>query len=99
MPRNRGCAGPIGRRDSGWLFHFFALRNLLTALQSGARVSALENAIIDELVAVLGVEKAKNTANTLFRESDPVIETQYAFTFGASSILHKLRGGAALLGL
>lgn len=78
---------------------FSALRDLVEAPLPDAGVSALEEPTIDELVAVLGVEKAKSTVESFFGEADAAIDTLNASKSDASSILHKLRGGAALLGL
>ncbi|MEM7213147.1 MAG: response regulator [Pseudomonadota bacterium] len=78
---------------------FSALREVLSVEDLGREKPGLDDAVIHDLLEVLGQEKVQSTADTFFAE----IGTQFRMLEEADSdpaaILHKMRGGAALLGL
>lgn len=83
---------------------FAALRDVLTNLASAHdglldEVTTLDTPVIDDLVLVLGFERARATADTFFAETETAIERLADSETDASAELHKMRGGAALLGL
>lgn len=60
---------------------------------------AMDSAVVDDLVNVLGPERARATAATFFADADHAITRLATGDVDANTELHKLRGGAALLGL
>ncbi|UWQ95175.1 response regulator [Rhodobacteraceae bacterium M385] len=59
----------------------------------------LDTEVIDDLVAALGAKKVHTTATTFFAEAEAAISVLIDPTADAAALLHRLRGGAALLGL
>lgn len=61
--------------------------------------SALDIAVIDDLLSVLGPEKVQRTGETFFAETDATLERLSSPETDAAAAIHQMRGGAALLGL
>ncbi|WP_461424998.1 hybrid sensor histidine kinase/response regulator [Gymnodinialimonas sp.] len=59
----------------------------------------LDAVVLDDLVSALGAEKVLRTAQTFAAESTSAIATLTASGTDVPAVLHKMRGGAALLGL
>jgi CheY-like chemotaxis protein len=86
---------------------FAALRDVLTNLtpdtpdtaEMPEAAPALDTAVVDDLVLVLGFEKARTTADAFFAETEVAIAGLADPTTNVSARLHSMRGGAALLGL
>ncbi|WP_341862621.1 ATP-binding protein [Gymnodinialimonas sp. 57CJ19] len=60
---------------------------------------SIDTEVIDELIAALGPEKAHTAATAFFAEAEAAATELSDPTADAAAVLHKLRGGAALLGL
>lgn len=83
---------------------FAVLRDVLANLASSPPKTqdvpaTLDMAVVGDLVSVLGLEKTRATADTFFSETTAAIDRLADPESDASVQLHKMRGGAALLGL
>lgn len=83
---------------------FAALRDVLTNLDARPAdlldvAVTLDTAVVSDLVSILGSEKVRVTSETFFAETADAIRRLANPATDAGAELHKMRGGAALLGL
>lgn len=83
---------------------FSALRDVVMDAKAVAGevhdgVSALDMAVIDDLVSVLGPDKVQSAGETFFTQTDAAIERLGLPDTDAAVAVRQMRGGAALLGL
>ncbi|MEX3017608.1 hybrid sensor histidine kinase/response regulator [Gymnodinialimonas hymeniacidonis] len=78
---------------------FSALHDVVSADAQSASPAGLDAEVIDDLIDVLGPEKVKATADAFFAESETQLDVLSSPESDVAAILHKMRGGAALLGL
>ncbi|MCY4336654.1 MAG: response regulator [Litoreibacter sp.] len=79
---------------------FSALREVLSfETPSRENIADLDDEVLNDLLEVLGPERAKKTADTFFTDTEAQLMMLTANEHDSAAVLHKMRGGAALIGL
>ncbi len=78
---------------------FSALHDVVSADAQTALPAGLDAEVVVDLIDVLGPQKVKATADAFFAESESQLDLLSSPEGDVAAILHKMRGGAALLGL
>ncbi len=78
---------------------FSALHDVVSADAQTALPAGLDAEVVVDLIDVLGPQRVKATADAFFAESESQLDLLSSPEGDVAAILHKMRGGAALLGL